>query len=501
MASHDQLTGAIVFDMELEPNRCYQALRSRDRRFDGRFFVAVRTTGIYCRPICPAPAPKQENVQFFACAAAAEAAGYRACLRCRPETSPGTPAWAGTSAVVSRALRLIRQGALDEHGIAGLAARLGIGARQLRRLFAKHLGTSPLAIARAQRLHLARALIDDTDLAVTKIAFAAGFNSVRQFNHAVRGTFGDSPRGLRRRRRRSASLGGGESLVVRLPYRPPFDWAAMVRFLAPRATPGVEAVTAERYARTIEIDGAAGTLEVAPVPGESCLMLRARLPEGADVLPLVERARRIFDLTADPLQIGEHLKGHGALGALVTAAPGLRVPGAWDPFELAIRAILGQQVTVRGATTLTGRLVQALGRPVAAEGGLTHLFPRPEVLADGDLSAVGIPRARAASIRALARAVADGTLALDASRGLDDAVARLCAVPGVGPWTAQYIAMRGLGEPDAFPVGDLGLRQALGNGAGPLTAAAVERLAEAWRPWRAYAAMHLWTSLAAKEDR
>jgi AraC family transcriptional regulator, regulatory protein of adaptative response / DNA-3-methyladenine glycosylase II len=474
-------------------------MRSRDRRFDGRFFIGVHTTGIYCRPVCPAPTPKLENIDFYACAAAAEDAGFRPCRRCRPETAPGTPAWLGSSAVVSRALRLIRAGAMDEGGVDPLAARLGIGARQLRRLFEQRLGTSPAAIARARRVHFARVLLDDSDLPMTSVAFAAGFRSVRQFNHAVRATFGDAPRALRRRRR--ATPAAGDPLTIRLPYRPPFDWQALMRFFAARVTPGVEAVRGGAYHRTVAIDGTVGAITVEPAPHGTALLLRLRLTECASALEVVERVRRVFDLDADPLQIAGHLARSPALRTLVVAAPGMRVPGAWDPFELAVRGILGQQVTVSTATTLAGRLANAFGVAVDCGDGLTRLFPRPEDLADADVASIGIPRTRADTVRALAAAVARGEPVFDASRGCDAAVERLCALPGIGAWTAQYIAMRGLAEPDAFPAADLGVRKALGNGAGPLSAAGVERLSQAWRPWRAYAVMHLWASLHDPERR
>jgi AraC family transcriptional regulator of adaptative response / DNA-3-methyladenine glycosylase II len=483
--------------MQFDRNVCYQAMRSRDRRFDGRFFVGVRTTGIYCRPICPAPSPKLVNVEFYACAAAAEDAGFRPCKRCRPETAPGTPAWVGSSAVVARALRLIRDGALDDAGVAPLAARLGIGARQMRRLFEEHLGTSPAAVARARRVHFARALLDQCDLPVTAVAYAAGFRSVRQFNHAVRATFGASPRALRSRRHALPSPGDG--LSVRLPYRPPLDWQGLLAFFARRAIPGVELVRDGRYQRTVALDGAVGAISVEPAGAEPILLLRIRLTECTSVLGVVERVRRLFDLDADPLHVGSHLARSALLRPLVAVAPGMRLPGAWDPFEVAVRGILGQQVTVRAATTLGGRLAAAFGRPVECGDGLTHLFPVPAALADADVASIGIPRARAATIRALAAAVVRGEPVLDASRGTEAAVERLCAIPGIGAWTAQYIAMRGLSEPDAFPAGDLGVRKALGNGEGPLSIAAVERLSEPWRPWRAYAVMHLWNHIAPME--
>lgn len=504
--------------MELDATRCYRALLARDARFDGRFFVAVRTTGIYCRPICPAPPPKAVNVRFFVCAAAAAAAGFRACLRCRPEAAPGTPAWLGSSAVVSRALRLIAADALDDGDVEGLAARVGLGARQLRRLFAEHLGASPAQIARVRRVHFARALLDDSELPIGEVAFAAGFRSIRQFNHAVRAHFGDAPRRLRARRRPAprstgarASGGAGvrplasvhapapRGLVVRLTYRPPFDWPALLRFLARRATPGVEVVDGDVYRRAIGTAGAPGEIEVRQPRGERHLLMEIRVPDHDDLIQVVERARRLFDLGADPLRITRQLRRGPELRAAVDARPGLRVPGAWDGFELAVRAVLGQQVTVAGATTLAGRLAATFGTPVQAHGaGLARLFPTAAVLAAADLTPIGIPRARAATIRALATAVVDGSLRLDAALGLDDAIARLAAIPGIGDWTAQYVAMRALGEADAFPASDLGVRQALGNGAGPLPVDQVRRMAEAWRPWRAYAAMHLWARLEAR---
>jgi AraC family transcriptional regulator of adaptative response / DNA-3-methyladenine glycosylase II len=486
--------------MELDAARCYRALRSRDRRFDGRFFTGVTTTGIYCRPVCPAPAPKRENVRFFPCAAAAEDAGFRPCLRCRPETAPGTPAWQGTSAVVSRGLRLIHEGALDACAVRELAARLGIGERQLRRLFLQHLGTSPLSLARARRVHFARTLLDETDLPMTEVAFAAGFQSIRQFNHALRARFGESPRRLRARRR-SPAASQPDVLTLRLAYRPPLDWEASLHFLALRATPGVECVEGDVYRRTVELRGTAGALEVANGGDGAHLVLRARLGDPAGLIEAVERVRRIFDLSADPLRIaGDLERGAGpCLRAALRRRPGLRVLGAWDGFELAVRAVLGQQVSVAGASTLCGRLVETFGKPVALGRGLTHLFPAPDALASADLAAIGIPKTRAQALRALAQAVANGTLHLDAAGGLDDAVSRLCCVPGIGEWTAQYIAMRAFGEPDAFPASDLGLRKALGAEKAALPPAEVAAMAEAWRPWRAYAAMALWNELSSKD--
>jgi len=509
--------------MEIDPARCYRAALSRDRRFDGRFFTGVVTTGIYCRPVCPVVAPKFENMRFYACAAAAEAAGFRPCKRCRPETSPGTPAWVGTSAVVSRGLRLISEGGLDDGNLEALASRLGMGERQLRRLFAQHLGASPLDVARARRVHFARTLIDQTDLAFAEIAHSAGFKSIRQFNHALKETFRETPTALRSRRAGANSTRAADrnaadprsGILVKLPYRPPLAWKALLEFFSHRAIPGVESVEHGCYRRTVEIGSSSGVLEVslptnaargaqrrstrpaAPHHAEHLLM-RVELEHCPNLIGVVERARRIFDLGAEPTRIAEHLRRDARLAPLVAAIPGLRVPGAWDPFELTVRAVLGQQVTVQGATTLAGRLVRAFGKPLEnPSGSLTHLFPHPEAIAQADLSSIGLPRARAAALRNVAMAVADGRLVFDAALGLDDAVARLCAIDGFGPWTAHYVAMRALAEPDAFPETDLGLRRALGSNGELASVACVREAAEAWRPWRSYAAIYLWTGLTA----
>jgi AraC family transcriptional regulator of adaptative response / DNA-3-methyladenine glycosylase II len=475
--------------MELDAVRCYRAIEARDPRFDGRFFIAVRTTGIYCRPICPAPTPKAKNVVFYPCAAAAEEAGFRPCLRCRPETAPGTPAWNGTSAVVARAMRLIESGALDGGDAAGLAARLGLGERQLRRLFVQHLGAAPAQIARSRRVHFARRLLDETDLAVTQIALASGFGSIRQFNDAFRATFHASPTELRAKRRHAPATG---ELTVRLPYRPPLPWQTMLAFLAGRATPGVEAVDDGVYRRTVRIGDEPAAIEARPDPAASQVVLRVHAGDHARLIDVVERVRRVFDLAADPLRICTHLRRDARLRPVVAKHAGLRVPGAWDPFELAVRAILGQQVTVRAATTLAGRLAERFGERFDLGPGLTRLFPGAAALADAPIEAIGVPKARAATIRTLAAAVASKRIALDAADGAEAMAARLCALPGIGPWTAEYVAMRALGEPDAFPAGDLGVRAALGNGAGPVSANEATTIAEAWRPWRAYAVMYLW---------
>jgi AraC family transcriptional regulator of adaptative response / DNA-3-methyladenine glycosylase II len=483
----------------LDPDACYLALRTRDARFDGHFFIGVRTTGVYCRPVCPARTPKRENCLFLPCAAAAREAGFRPCLRCRPEASPGTPAWRGTSATVARALRLIDAGALDSGGVDALADRLGVGARQLRRLFLEHLGATPLAVAQTRRLHFAKKLIDETALPFSEIAFAAGFSSIRRFNDAVRSTWERSPRDLRRA---GAAAGAGSRsapLELRLPFRPPYDWDALAGFFALRAIPGVEVASAERYVRSFRLEGASGTLDVTPRPGGTHLVARLYLDAPAALIRIHERLRRQFDLGADPLTIAEQLGRDPVLAPLVDSRPGLRVPGAWDGFEVAVRAILGQQVSVRGAATLAGRLVEAYGDPLPeaarhpdGAGMPGRLFPRPEALLDLDAARIGLPRARAAAVATLARAVRDGRVDLEGSRDLESTVAQLRALPGIGEWTAQSVAMRALQEPDAFPHGDLGLRRALGRRGALASAAEVYGRGEAWRPWRAYAAVHLW---------
>lgn len=476
--------------MDLDPARCYAALASRDRRFDGRFFTGVATTGIYCRPICPARTPKRANVRFFACAAAAEAAGFRACRRCRPETAPGTPAWRGTSATVARALREIERGALDRDDVEALAASLGVGARHLRRLFLRHLGASPRAVAGTRRVHFARRLLDETDLPVTEVAFAAGFRSLRRFHAAVAETFGAPPRALRRRR---GTCAPGE-LVLRLAFRPPFDAEALLAFLAARAIPGVELVEDGTYRRSFAVEGVRSVLAVRARRGETHLRLEVPGAASRPLAALVERVRRLFDLDADPAAVAAVLGRDPAMAERVRARPGLRVPGAFDGFELAVRAILGQQVSVAAATTLAGRLARAFGEPLAdpPHPGLARLFPAPEVLAEAPVERIGMPAARARAVRALAAEVAKGRLVLAAPGDAEAARARLRALPGVGAWTAEYVALRALGDPDALPAGDLGLRRALARGGRPVGARGLSRRAEAWRPFRSYAAVHLW---------
>jgi AraC family transcriptional regulator of adaptative response / DNA-3-methyladenine glycosylase II len=479
--------------VDLDADACYRALATRDRRFDGRFFTGVRSTGIYCRPVCPAPTPRRENCVFLACAAAAEAAGFRPCRRCRPEASPGTPAWLGTSASVSRALRLIGDGALDRGSVPELAARLGLGPRQLRRLFLAHLGAAPVAVASTRRVLFARRLLDETSLPVAEVALASGFRSVRRFNEAMRAAFRTTPTGLRRSRGRP---GAATELTLRLPFRAPLPWPALLAFLAPRATPGVEEVAGDAYRRSFQVEGAQGVVEVRPVPGRDHLLARLRLAAPAPLIRIAERLRALFDLGADPGAIEPQLRADPLLARRLAALPGIRVPGAFDAFELAVRAVLGQQVSVAAATKLAGRLAAAHGAKLRVSpwpgSSLRLLFPTPGALAGLDPRASGLPRARAAALAGLAGAVARRELALDGSRDLETSVRDLAALPGIGAWTAHVIAMRALREPDAFPAGDLGLRRALGAPGRPASPAEVEARAEAWRPWRAYAAALLW---------
>ena len=479
--------------MALDPEICERARLARDARFDGRFFIGVVTTGIYCRPICPVRPPKPQNVRFYPTAAAAAEAGFRPCLRCRPEAAPGSPAWFGTAATVSRGLRLIADGALDGDGtVEDLADRLGVGARHLSRLFRRHLGAPPRAVAGTRRLLFAKKLINETDLPLAQIALSSGFGSIRRFNAAFRSTYGCPPGALRRTSRRRGAGDADSDFVLRLAYRPPFDWESIAGYFALRATPGVEAVDDNGYCRTISLDGQSGRIRIRPVPGESALLLSVVFPDSRVLFQIVERVRRMFDLTADPEDIAGHLFRDAALAGVVSAHPGLRLPGAWDGFELAVRAILGQQVTVKGASTLAGRLAAAFGDRLPTADGPAILFPTPAALAEADVARIGLPKARARTIRALAEAVASGDVVFDGASDPATLERRLTALPGIGSWTAQYVAMRALNEPDAFPAADLGLiRSAVALGIAT-DAKDLARRAEAWRPWRAYAAQYLW---------
>ncbi len=480
--------------MDLDADRCYQACTSNDARFDGRFFAAVRTTGIYCRSVCPAPRPLRKNIEFFPTAAAAEQAGFRACRRCRPDASPGTPAWHGTSAIVTRGLRMIDAGVLDEEGVPALSRKLGIGERHLSRLFVRHLGTSPIAIAQTRRVHFGKRLIEESTLPMARIALTAGFSSVRRFNASMKKSFGLSPMEIRRRAGERLP-GSSARLDLRLSYRPPLQWRSLLAFLGQRATPGVETIRGTVYRRTVRIDGETGIIEVRPFDHRS-VSLRITGSLSRCVLAIAEKVRDLFDLRADPHTIGTDLMTSGRLKRLIGRRPIPRVPGAWDGFELAVRAILGQQVSVKAATTIAGRLAARYGEPVL-EGaqGLKVLFPTPQALASDGIRGCGLPQARARAVTGLARAVSEGDLELDTYADPDEVRAKLRSIPGIGEWTAEYIVMRALSHPDAFPRGDLGLRKALSENGRPLPAKDLSALAEEWRPWRAYAAMLLWNSL------
>jgi AraC family transcriptional regulator of adaptative response / DNA-3-methyladenine glycosylase II len=486
--------------LPFDPTVLERARLSRDPRFDGKFFIVVTSTGIYCRPICPAsPSPRKGNVRYYGSAAAAAEAGFRPCLRCRPEAAPGTPAWLGTSAVVGRALRLINEGALDEASVGEFATRVGVGARHLDRLFLQHVGASPLAVAQTRRLHFAKRLIDESDLPMTQIALAAGFGSLRRFNDAFRNAYGRPPRELRRDRRERPAHGTGDEVSLALSYRPPYDWDHLRDFLALRATPGVERVDDQGYARLIRTDAGHAVIQVRPLAGKDALQLRVQGAPPMALFQIATAARRVFDLAADPALLAAGLEADPLLRPLLRRRPGIRIPGTWDAFECALRAVLGQQVSVVAARTLAGRLVQRVGEPVTtAVTGLDRLFPTPRALAAANLDGLGLTGARVAALKALGLAVAEGRVTFD--RPADEVVASLLELPGFGEWTAQYIALRALGEPDAFLTADLIVRRMAGGGA-PLTLKELERRAEAWRPWRGYAVMHLWCAAGDRQTR
>jgi len=500
-----------------EKNICERARLARDARFDGRFFIGVKTTGIYCRPVCPVKMPKAENVVFLASAAAATEAGFRPCLRCCPECAPGSPAWYGSSSTVRRGLRLIADGALEDSNVTQLAARLGVTDRHLRRLFTKHLGASPLAVAHTQRLHFAKRLLDETALTMTQVALASGYGSLRRFNDQFKKTYQRSPSELRKRRsvsviqRRSASViqrrsdaaescrNGSGGLSLRLPYREPFDWNAMLQFLSVRATPGVEEVTGHRYARTIHVGGQSCVVEVRPAESPGFLILTIHSVATGDIFEVIQAARAALDLDAPVAEIAKLLGKDRRLTASVRRQPGIRVPGAWNGFELTVRAILGQQISVKAATTLAGRLAHRFGEPLdigqtLSDSSLSRVFPTPSRLARARLTNLGITKSRTETIRRLAQATENGEIKFDPAQEPEDFCRQLQAIRGIGEWTAQYVAMRVLKDPDAFLVSDLGLLKAIEPGK-RATPKLLALRAEAWRPWRAYAAMHLWNSL------
>ncbi len=477
--------------MTLDPDSCYRALQARDRRFDGKFFVGVASTRIYCRPVCTVRMPRRENCRFFASAAAAEVGGYRPCLRCRPELAPGNAGIDAAARLAQSAVNLIENGALDEGGIEHLAARIGVSGRHLRRVFEAEFGVAPIEYGQTQRLLLAKRLLTDTALPVTEVALASGFASVRRFNALFKDRYRMAPGRLRKSAAGAAAPG---PLAFQLSYRPPYDWDAMLAFLAARAIDGVEDVTPDTYRRTLAITqrGAThvGAIEVRRVARRHALAVSVS-PSLARVVPAVlARVKHAFDLTCDPAVVA------AALGDLAADRPGLRVPGAFDGFELAVRAVVGQQITVRGARTLLGRLAAAFGATAdPSAGGPARLFPdagRIAACEPGELARLGITEARARTLIELARVLAAGELTLQPGGDVDATLRALVALPGIGPWTAQYIAMRALGWPDAFLESDLVVRKALG-GISPARALA---RSEAWRPWRAYAVLHLWRTAA-----
>ncbi|WP_067508398.1 DNA-3-methyladenine glycosylase 2 family protein [Actinoplanes sp. TFC3] len=470
--------------MDLDFERCYRAVGSRDPRFDGWFFTAVRTTGIYCRPSCPALTPKSENVTFFPSAAAAQGAGYRACRRCRPDAAPGSPEWDVRADVVGRAMRLIADGVVDREGVPGLASRVGYTERHLNRLLTTELGAGPLALARAQRAHTARILVETTALGLAEIAFAAGFGSVRQFNDTIQEVYARSPSELRARHRGAQAEVG--TVTLRLAYRAPLHTEALMGFLTVRALPGVELADRSTYSRGLRLPHGTGTVSL--TPQEHFVMTRLQLTDVRDLAPAVARCRRLFDLDADPVAIDDTLAADPALATRINDAPGVRIPRSADGFELAVRAIVGQQVSVAGARTTLARMMPPAGSDrLRAFPGAAEISQLPD-------EAFRMPVARRTSIRALAEAVADGKLHLDPGSDREDTVSRLLELPGVGAWTAGYIAMRALGDPDVMLPTDIAARRGAKALGIPHTPRALKAYADRWRPWRSYALMHLWRS-------
>ena len=472
--------------MELDFERCYRAVDSRDQRFDGWFYTAVRSTGIYCRPSCPAMTPKPENVTFYPSAAAAQRAGFRACKRCRPDAAPGSPEWDVRADLVGRAMRLIGDGVVDRDGVPGLAGRLGYTERHLNRMLTAELGAGPLALARAQRAQTARVLIETTDLGLAEIAFASGFGSVRQFNDTIQEVYAQAPSQLRERRPVARSEPG--SISLRLAYRAPLHAASLLDFLEVRALPGVEERVGNTYRRGLSLPH--GRATVALTPGDRWVSATLRLSDVRDLAPAVARCRRLFDLDADPVAVDATLGADPALSAAVAAEPGVRVPRSVDGFEMAVRAVVGQQVSVAGGRTTLTRMLRAAGSFASADDLVG--FPPAAVLAELPDSAFGMPAARRATIRALAEAVADGKLDLEPGADRDEAMARLMELPGIGAWTAGYVAMRAIGDPDVFLPTDVAVRRGARALGLPDSPKALAAHAERWRPWRSYALIRLW---------
>jgi AraC family transcriptional regulator of adaptative response / DNA-3-methyladenine glycosylase II len=476
--------------MELDFERCYRAADSRDQRFDGWFYTAVRTTGIYCRPSCPAVTPKRANVTFFPSAAAAQRGGFRACRRCRPDAAPGSPEWDMRADIVGRAMRLIGDGVVDRDGVPGLAGRLGYTERHLHRLLTAELGAGPLALARAQRAQIARILIETTNLGLAEIAFAAGFGSVRQFNDTIQVVYAQAPSALRAGR--SATPSGAGTISLRLAYRAPLHLSSLLAFLALRALPGVEECDETTYRRGLLLPHGAATVTLTPQARWVAATLQ--LKDVRDLAPAVARCRRLLDLDADPAAVDSTLAADPAFTAAVAAEPGVRVPRSVDGFEMAVRAIVGQQVSVASARTTLTRLIRA-ARPDPGATDDTpglHGFPPAEIVAELPDTAFGMPVARRDTIKALAQAVASGKLDLEPGADRDEAVARLVELPGVGAWTAGYVAMRAIGDPDVFLPTDVAVRRGARALGLPTEPKALETHAERWRPWRSYALIRLW---------
>ena len=473
--------------MHRDREACYRAVKSRDRRFDGVFYIAVRTTGIYCRPSCPARTPALENVTFHASAASAQAAGYRACKRCLPDATPGSPDWDVAADAAGRAMRQIADGVVERDGIDGLAAKVGYSTRQLNRLVTQEFGAGPLALARSRRAQTARVLIETTGLTFGEIAFAAGFSSIRQFNDTIREVYATTPTDLRRRRNRTGTVG---TIRARVAVRQPFAWRELLDFLRVRAIPGVEAAGEDWYERSLRLPHGSGVMRVEF--GET-VDATYTLEDARDLAPAMERTRRLLDADCDPMAVDDALAEDVVLAASVRAVPGLRVPGHVDGAEVAVRAVLGQQITVAAARTLASRLTEEYGDPLGLTGDheVSRLFPQAAALASVDPESIAMPRSRGRALVGLCAAIADGDVVLD--RSADRAATRLAmlARPGIGPWTADYIALRALGDPDVFLPTDIGVRDgaaALGLG----DPGEIARRSEAWRPWRSYALMHLW---------
>lgn len=480
--------------MILDPEQCWHAVETGDPRFDGWVFCGVTSTGIYCRPSCPARTPKRQNVRFYASAAAAQAAGFRACKRCRPDATPGSPEWDRRGDLVGRAMRLIADGVVDRDGVTGLANRLGYAERHVHRQLVAVVGAGPLALARAQRAQTARVLVETTDLAIAHVAFASGFRSVRQFNATVQEVFATTPTQLRAGAGRHGRPEASGAVTLRLPYRAPLDAEGLIAFLTARAVPGIEEGVDGGYRRSLGLPRGAGIVELCPAAGH--MQARFWLDDLRDLATAVQRCRTLLDLDSDPQAVVEVLGPDPLLGPMIRAQPGRRVPGAVDGDELAVRAVLGQQISLAGAATLAGRLVTEYGAPLERPlGGLTHVFPSADAIAAADPERLAMPTARRRALLGLTRALADGEIVLDAGTDRDETQLRLLDLPGIGPWTVAYIGMRVLRDPDAFLPTDLGVRHALQDLGIEPTPASVARLAEPWRPYRAYALQHLWARL------